>query len=456
MNPEVLKYFTETFQWAAEGINWGCLAADIILVLFFSWFYIAYFFLAIPKEKKLPKSNPKAKFAVLVPARNESKVIRGLLKSLKAQDYDKNLFDVFVIVESSLDPTIDIVREFNYFTVIRGDITNRKTKGYALDDAYQYIKKNNLKYDAFMVFDADNLLNPDFLSKMNDAYCQGYQICVGYRGFVNASKNWIAASSATLFSYINTFTTRGRSILFNKATLSGTGYYVISEIVEDAGGWIWDGMTEDVELTYYSYKHNIKMKYYPAAKYYDEQSTTYKEVHKQHIRWTWGFFGSKKKFKTLKKEYSKLNPFLKFLGGWEYKISIYPFAVFCILETLVFLCFIALMFASIVLCPSNTLMLLGYAVYHFALVYIVFMLVAIITIAVDYRNLKFKPKTIISIIFTYFFYMCDFVLAFLDGLFHKEKRRTWKEIKHKGEIVDKQALDLAAESLEVEEKQYEA
>ena len=295
----------------------------LFALLFFgimSWYYFIYFFLSLMPLEKFPKGEKLFKYAVLVPARNEDKVIVNLLKSLKEQDYNPDYFDVYVIVESKDDPTIQITKSFGYNVIIRKDLINKRTKGYALNEAYQYLKANNLKYDSLVIFDADNIVNKDFLSLMNDCKNKGYQVTVGYRNFTNASTNWISGCSGTLFSYMNQFTSNGRSFFFKKATLTGTGYYIDMDIVDNEGGWIWTGMTEDVELTCYCYYHNISMHYYNYAQYYDEQATSYKVLHKQHIRWVWGYFDSKKRFKNKKENYYDALPKWKYLKGGKQEI----------------------------------------------------------------------------------------------------------------------------------------
>lgn len=85
------------------------LGISIIIFLILSWYFIVYFIIAFKKPKKIPKGNKLFKYAILIAARNESKVINGLLNSLKNQTYNKDYFDVYVIVESSNDPTLNIV-----------------------------------------------------------------------------------------------------------------------------------------------------------------------------------------------------------------------------------------------------------------------------------------------------------------------------------------------------------
>lgn len=424
----------------SEIISWFDLAVGISLGLLFLmfWYYLTYFVIACIKVKKLERFDPETKFAVLIPARNESNVISHILNSFANIDYPRNLFEVFVIIENEEDPTKEIVEKFGFKIVIRGDLEGRRTKGYALDDAYQYIKKNNLDFDAFMVFDADNIVSKDYLLHMNDVYKSGYQVGVGYRSFTNSSKNRITATSATLFSFMNQFTSRGRSMLFKKATLTGTGYFIAKEIVDDIGHWYWNGMTEDVELTAYCYYHNIKMHYYPYAIYFDEEPDDFKTLHRQHIRWVWGYFGSKKKFKNeVGKYYPVKNKFIRRISLIEYNFSIYPFTVFSILLAVASIVSLVFSFTALGLGQPNVDFMFSRAIIYFASLWLLFMFVAAFTLAIDNNNLKFKARLCINVVLTYLVFFGDFLFAFLDGLFHKSKRSTWKEIKHSGEITDK-------------------
>ena len=52
-------------------------------------------------------------FCFLVPARYESKVIEGLLISIKNQSVKVNMKDVYVIVESLKDETVNICKKYS-------------------------------------------------------------------------------------------------------------------------------------------------------------------------------------------------------------------------------------------------------------------------------------------------------------------------------------------------------
>ena len=285
---------------------------------------------------------------------------------------------------------------------------------------------------------------------MNDVKNAGFKVGMGYRNFTNASKNWISACSSTLFAYMNQFTSNGRSVLFKKMTLTGTGYFIDFDIIDNEGGWIFNGMTEDVELTKYCYYHNISMKYYPLAQYYDEQPTTIKTVHKQHIRWVWGFFANDKKYKKKNSpNYHALDKTKQNISLFEFNVSIYPLVLMGALLGLAFLISFGFFIASLVFAaflePFRTnlvpLSMFIWMLIYFIILWISVGLVAFVTFVISNRYLKFSILLQIKVMFTYLFFFIDFVLAFLDGLFHKYKRVSWDKIDHYGVITNKEALE---------------
>ena len=196
----------------------------IILVMAgLSWFYVAGFFLSMKRIKKAPHSDKYTKFAILVPARNESMVIGNIMNALKGQTYPKEYFDVWFIVESESDPTYQIALDHGFHAFVRDELTDeRRTKGFALQECIRHFKNNNLVYDAYMIFDADNVMDKDYIEKMNDLRQSGVEVGVGYRNFTNINTNWLTSGSAILFTYMNSFTSKNRTLLFKKALIAGT------------------------------------------------------------------------------------------------------------------------------------------------------------------------------------------------------------------------------------------
>lgn len=178
-----------------EAIN------QAIAVLFFVCY--AYQFVYIPvallrRRKRLPAAAPH-RFAVLIAARNEETVIGDLLDSLHAQDYDMSLITVFVIADNCTDRTAAIASEKGAVVYTR---QNKQAvgKGYALEALLAHIKSDYPDgYDAYLVFDADNLLAPDFLTRMNESFSAGNEIITCYRNSKNYGSNWISAGYALWF-----------------------------------------------------------------------------------------------------------------------------------------------------------------------------------------------------------------------------------------------------------------
>ena len=77
-------------------------------------------------------------FCILIPARYESLVIEDLLKSIKNQTFKIDFKDVYVIVESINDETVDICKKYNATYFVREEL-EFKRKGYALDECVKYI-----------------------------------------------------------------------------------------------------------------------------------------------------------------------------------------------------------------------------------------------------------------------------------------------------------------------------
>ena len=423
-------------------LSWAITSVNLVFLFTLSIYYLVFWSLSGKPIVPVPHSDKKTKFAVLIAARNESQVIGNIFKSLKEQTYDKDYFDVWVIVENKDDPTCQIALDFGFHYFVRDRLNSeRKTKGFALQECIDYFKRENLVYDAYMIFDADNIVASNYIEVMNDLRQSGVKVGLGYRNFTNANQNWLTIGSAIMFDYMNQITSRGRTALFHKATLMGTGYYVDADIIDDAGGWIFTGMTEDIQLTSYCYYNDIYMRYYPLVFFYDEQSPKYKDVHLQHLRWLYGYFQRRKFLKKsgVKRDYhtQNLQSFMKF----EFHFGLFPFVIFIVISIILFILMIVFgVLATLHGLDSYYLgMLFGNAGYQLFIVYLVFVIPALLVLIRDNKNLKLTKINCVIGVTTYIFYFGDFVLAFFDGLFHPSKRTTWSKIEHKGEITHEDA-----------------
>ncbi len=229
------------------------------------------------------RHKPKHKFAIVIPTRNEENVIGGLIKSLQKQRYPESLYDIYVVPNNCTDHTEDVAREAGA-KIIECKV-KVKVKADALSYAFDLLQKEK-DVDAFVVFDADNLVHPDFLARMNDALCEGVEVGQCFRDSKNMDDNWITGSY-TLFYFIqNFFFNRARMNFSGSAAINGTGFMIRKEVIKD--GFHTVTLTEDSEFTGQCALRGIQVAFVEDAITYDEHPQSFWTSWKQRKRWTSG------------------------------------------------------------------------------------------------------------------------------------------------------------------------
>ena len=227
----------------------------IITLLYGVYFIITSLFAFKNVEPRIKKHKEKTKFAILIAARNEEKVIGDLIKSLNEQNYPTNLYDIYSIVNNCTDNTKDVARKFG--SKIINVNTPVKFKGDVLKFAFKRLK--NKDYDAYIIFDADNVVHPDFLKIMNDTYLSGYKVAQGRKDSKNLSDNWLSASYSLFYYIQNFFFNKSRMKIDAAAAINGTGFMVEKNVIDS--GFDPKTVTEDIELSIICVLLNIKVAY---------------------------------------------------------------------------------------------------------------------------------------------------------------------------------------------------
>ncbi|MBO5453672.1 MAG: glycosyltransferase family 2 protein [Clostridia bacterium] len=240
--------------------------------------------------KKEPKckneTNITHKFAMVVSAHDEEVVIGNLVDSLQSLNYPKDSYEVFVIADNCSDSTADISRQHGATVYERTDDV-KKGKGYALDWMFEKIFAMDKHFDAICVFDADNLVHPEFLNQMNRQFNRGYKAVQGYIDTKNPYDSWISMSYAISFWSINRTFQYARYALGMCCQLCGTGFAVATDIIKDIG-WGATCLAEDMEFTMKLTMNNYKVGWAHDAIVYDEKPLTFSQSYKQRVRWMQG------------------------------------------------------------------------------------------------------------------------------------------------------------------------
>lgn len=237
--------------------------------------------------RKFGKAKQNHKYAILVAARNEETVIGNLVDSINQQDYPRELITIFVVADNCTDNTAKIAREAGAICYERFDNEHR-TKGYALQFLVENIRRDYgiESFEGYFLFDADNLLKEDYITRMNEAFDSGQKIITSYRNTKNFGDNWISASYGVHWLRTVRNEHRARSLFRLATRIQGTGFLFTHEIIKD--GWNYVSLTEDRAFCADAVAKGYQISYNNEAVFYDEQPVNIKIALRQRVRWAKG------------------------------------------------------------------------------------------------------------------------------------------------------------------------
>lgn len=262
----------------------------IVWIITIYWLYqLVVSICSLVKLKDKPLLVDKNhKFMAILPAHNEEAVIGNLIESLKNQDYPKELLDIYVIADNCTDNTVKIAKEAGAIVLERHEEDQAKqTKGAALQWFLKQKIEENADYDAFFVFDADNIVDVNFTKAMNKKLCQGEEVVQGYRDIKNPADSWVSAGYAIFYWTMHRFYHLARYNLGLSALLNGTGFMVKFDVIKPTG-WNTKTLTEDIEFSLKTIIKGKKVGWAVDAIVYDEQPVGFKQSWSQRSRWTVG------------------------------------------------------------------------------------------------------------------------------------------------------------------------
>ena len=239
-------------------------------------------FCLLPR-KRYPRTQPKTRFALLIAARNEENVIGTLIESLQAQDYPKELYDIIVIPNNCTDDTEGVALRAGAKIVHCAAPVS--TKGQVLHQTFAQLAG---QYDAYCVFDADNVVDPQFLAAMNDAVAAGAKVAKSRQCALNPYDNWVSGGYDLYFQSINLLHSRARDHFPLSAKLIGTGFMVTDALLQKMDGWNTVTLTEDIEFACMSAMIGERVFYVQDALTYDEEPLSFAVSMRQRRRWSAG------------------------------------------------------------------------------------------------------------------------------------------------------------------------
>lgn len=260
-----------------------------LLIVFFTIYYFTISFFGIfgrkPEKKIL---TPEKTFAIIVAAHNEEQVIGQLIENLHMLKYPDYLYDIFVVADNCQDKTAEIAKNAGAIVYKRfNDV--EKGKGFAMEWMFNKLFAMEKQYDAVVIFDADNLVHPSFLTEMNSRLCKGERLIQGYLDSKNPNDTWVSGVFSISFWIVNHVWHLAKYNIGLSSVLGGTGMCISTDILRKHG-WGATCLTEDMEFTMKALLEGIPTTWAHDAIVYDEKPLTFKQSWNQRQRWAQGHF----------------------------------------------------------------------------------------------------------------------------------------------------------------------
>lgn len=421
-----------------DVFNWS-----VLLVFSICYIYQFYYvFVVLTRKPPLQEAKANHKYAVMISARNESQVIGDLIHSIRVQNYPQELISIFVIADNCTDNTAEIARNAGATEVYERFNDEEVGKGYALNYGWHEIQKRDdaESFEAYFVFDADNVLDANYFREMNKVFDGGAEASTSYRNSKNYGSNWISAGYAIWFLREAKYLSQARLTLNTSCAISGTGFFIAAHVLKESGGWKWHLLTEDIEFSASSIIEGRRIAYCPTAMLYDEQPITFIDSWNQRFRWAKGFYQvfwhyAGKLFKGI-----FTNPKGKRFACYDMLMTIAPAMILTLVSAAVngLYLLVGLLFPEII-SNAEVRMCLGSFCMTFVSFYVTFFLLAVLTCATERKDIHATRAHVVMNLFTFPVFMLSYVpIALVAAV----KKVDWIPTRH---TISKSIDDLTSE-----------
>jgi cellulose synthase/poly-beta-1,6-N-acetylglucosamine synthase-like glycosyltransferase len=228
---------------------------------------------------------PDRRFAILIPAHDEERLLPSLLQSLAEVEYPSPLFSVHVVADNCTDRTVEFARQAGARVYERIDL-ERQGKGYALEWLIEQLQLEHGQYDAIVILDADSIVSKNFLSVMAARLARGEQAIQAYYAVRDPASSWSTSLRAVALSALHYLRPLGRSVLGGSTGLKGNGMVFAAPIIE-LHRWT-ASLTEDIEYHMALILAGHRVTFAPDAIVWAEMPSSLAGSQTQNIRWERG------------------------------------------------------------------------------------------------------------------------------------------------------------------------
>lgn len=264
----------------------------IIFLVMFMALYMVYMYIAVKHQKRKLRKNPVvynenlAPFiSILIPCHNEAVVIKETVENILNVDYEN--YEIIVIDDRSTDDTKDAVLELEKkYDKVKALIRDKSAypgKSAVLNDAVKIAKG-----EAYLVFDADAKIKPDFIKLLLTKY-EGDDVGAiqARKVIINANQNFLTACQYNEY-VMDTHLQVGRDAVKGAVELRGNGELIKKNALVDIGGWNNETITDDLDMSTRLHIKGWDIRFVQDAIVYEEGVVTFSALVRQRRRWVEG------------------------------------------------------------------------------------------------------------------------------------------------------------------------
>ncbi|MBD2704304.1 glycosyltransferase family 2 protein [Spirosoma sp. BT702] len=228
----------------------------------------------------LPEPSSFRKIGVLIPAYKEDAVIIDSVTDNLKQQYPADRFDLIVIADSFQADTLAKLATLPIKVLeVSFEVS---TVAKAINSALSRLPLE--EYDILVVSDADNHMAPDFLSRINNAFAQGWKAIQGHRVAKNINTS-VAILDAVSEEINNHIFRKGSRVLGLSSATIGSGMAFEPSLMKSAMATqrTMGGYDKELETNVVLSGHKIG--YLEQAYIYDEKVAHRAVFQNQRTRW---------------------------------------------------------------------------------------------------------------------------------------------------------------------------
>jgi cellulose synthase/poly-beta-1,6-N-acetylglucosamine synthase-like glycosyltransferase len=280
---------------ASIGFLYLLVIFGLSLYGFNSFINVVLYLFAGHQAKKRRKTSPPEKWppvTIQLPIYNEKYTVERLLSAVTKMNYPAEQLQIQVL-DDSTDDTPQLVRRLVQDHKARGvniEWLHRANRGgYKAGALSEGLR--SATGELIAIFDADFVPKPDWLNKTVPLFQNQKLGCLQTRwGHTNRKYNSLTRAEALAIDghFIIEQTARSQNDLF--LNFNGTAGIWRRACIEDAGGWQWDTLTEDLDLSYRAQMRGWKIDYLPDVVVPAELPSQVEAFKKQQFRWAKGSF----------------------------------------------------------------------------------------------------------------------------------------------------------------------